>query len=120
MHVPANWKKAGKKAPHGMEVPYQFGDLGGKWIVPQGAQNDLGLNKDDATVAENTMKMWVTFAATGDPSVKGMVKWPVFKAIPGQDKYVTIDVKPEVQSGFLKTFLPADVGESLSKQSFKE
>jgi para-nitrobenzyl esterase len=115
MHVPANWKKAGAKAPHGMEVPYQFGDLSGKWTVPQGAPNDLGLNKDDAAVAENTMKIWVAFAATGDPSVPGMVKWPVFKAVPGQDKYVTIDLKPEVQSGFLQTFSPGDVGESLPK-----
>jgi len=120
MHVPANWKKAGMKAPHGMEVPYQFGDLSGKWTVPHGgtvpheSPSDVGINKDDATVAENTMKILVSFAATGDPSVKGMVKWPIFKAVPGQDNYVTIDVKPEVQSGFLKTFSPGDVSESLS------
>jgi para-nitrobenzyl esterase len=115
-HVPANWKKAGMKAPHGMEVPYQFGDLSGKWTVPRGVQGDLGLNKDDATVAENTMKMWVNFAATGDPSVKGLVKWPVFKAVAGQDKYVAIDVKPEIRSGFLETFSPGDTGESLSSR----
>jgi para-nitrobenzyl esterase len=106
MHVPANWKNAGMKAPHGMEVRYQFGDLSGQWNAPHGMPNDPGLNKDDETVAENTMKMWVNFAATGDPSVDGMVKWPAFKAIPGQDKYVTIDVKPEVQSGFMDTFKP--------------
>jgi para-nitrobenzyl esterase len=125
MHVPANWKKAGMKAPHGMEVPYEFGDLSGKWMVPQGTKGDPGLDKDDQTVAEDTMAMWVSFAATGDPSVKGLINWPAFKAIPGQDKYVTIDVRPEVQSGFLKTFLPADAseslaGKSLTKEQFKD
>lgn len=104
MHVPANWKKAGMVAPHGFEVPYQFGDLGGPWIARQGLPADPGLNKDDEVVAENSMRMWVNFAATGDPSVEGVIKWPVFKTIPGQDKYVTMDVKPEVHSGFLETF----------------
>ena len=123
MHVPANWKKAGMKAPHGMEVPYQFGDLSGNWTVPhggtvpRGAHQDLGLNKDDAAVAENTMKIMVNFAATGNPSVKGLIDWPAFKATAGRDKYVTIDVKPEVQSGFMKTFSPADVSESLASKS---
>jgi para-nitrobenzyl esterase len=117
MRVPANWKKAGMKAPHAMEVPYQFGDLSGKWTVPHGIHDDLGINKDDATVAENTMRMWVNFAGSGDPSVKGLIQWPSFKAAPGRDKYVTIDVKPEVQSGFMKTFSPADMSDSLATRS---
>jgi para-nitrobenzyl esterase len=104
MHVPANWKKGGMAAPHGMEVRYQFGYLGGTWDAQPGFPKDPGLNKEDEKVAEDTMRMWVNFAATGDPSVEGLVKWPVFKAIPGQDKYVTMDVKPEVHSGFLETF----------------
>lgn len=106
MHVPANWKKTGMKAPHGFEVRYQFGDLSGKWNPQPGLAADPGLNKDDEIVAENTMKMWVNFATTGDPSVEGVVKWPAFKALPGQDKYVTIDKQSEVQSGFMETFKP--------------
>jgi para-nitrobenzyl esterase len=117
MHVPANWKKAGMRAPHAMEVPYQFGDLSGKWTVPHGIHEDPGINKDDTTVAENTMRMWVAFAATGDPSVKGLVQWPAFKATPGRDNYVTIDVNPEVQSGFMKTFSPADMSDALATRS---
>jgi para-nitrobenzyl esterase len=104
MHVPAKWKQAGMIAPHGFEVRYHFGNLGGTWKAPPGLPRDPGLNKDDETVAENTMRMWVNFAATGDPSVEGLVKWPAFKAVPGHDQYVTIDVKPEVRSGFLETF----------------
>jgi para-nitrobenzyl esterase len=104
MHVPANWKQAGMIAPHGFEVRYHFGHLGGTWNAQPGFPADPGLNKDDELVAENSMRMWVNFAKTGDPSVEGLIKWPAFKAIPGQDKFVTIDVKPEVKSGFLDTF----------------
>jgi para-nitrobenzyl esterase len=103
-HVPANWKKAGMKAQNGFEVRYHFGNLGGTWNAPAGMPADPGLSKEDEIVAENSMRMWANFAKTGDPSVDGVIKWPVFKAIPGQDKYVTIDVKPEVKSGFLDTF----------------
>jgi para-nitrobenzyl esterase len=104
MHVPVNWKKAGMKAPHGFEVRYHFGDLAGPWNAPAGLPADPGLNKDDELAAETSVRMWVNFAATGDPSVEGVIKWPAFKAIPGEDKYVTVDVKPEIQSGFLETF----------------
>jgi len=106
MHVPSNWKKAGLKAPHGMEVKYHFGDVHGTWKAPAGFRADPGIDKDDDIVAENAMRMWVNFATTGDPSVNGVVKWPVFKAVAGEDKYVSIDVKSEVQSDFLKTFAP--------------
>jgi para-nitrobenzyl esterase len=104
MHMPGNWKKAGMKAPHGFEVRYHFGDLGGNWDAATGMPKDPGLNKDDEIVAENTMRMWANFAATGDPSVAGVIKWPAFKPVPDEDKYVTIDVKSEVRSGFMKTF----------------
>ena len=105
-HVPTNWKKAGLVAPHGMEVRYQFGELGGKWNAPAGMPADPGLNKDDQTVAEDTMQMWVNFATTGNPSVTGLIDWPAFKLVAGQDKYVVIDTKPEVRSGFLESFKP--------------
>jgi para-nitrobenzyl esterase len=106
MHVPSNWRMAGLVAPHGFEVRYHFGDLSGSWWVPEGMPEDPGLNGEDVTVAENTMRMWVNFAATGDPSVDGLIEWPAFRPKAGEDKYVTIDVKPEVQSGFLSTFRP--------------
>jgi len=107
-HVPANWKKAGLVAPHGSEVRYQFGDLSGKWSAPAGLPADPGLNKDDDAVAENTMRMWVNFATTGNPSVTGLIDWPAFKLVAGQDKYVAIGVRPEVRTGFLETFKPGN------------
>ena len=103
-HVPANWKKAGMKAPHGLEVRYHFGSLGGDWTGNSGLPANPGLNDDDRVVAENTLRMWVNFATTGDPSVEGVVQWPAFKPIPGGDRYVVIDLKPEVRAGFLETF----------------
>jgi para-nitrobenzyl esterase len=107
MHVPSNWKGAGILAPHGLEVRYLFDDLAGNWPALPGRPVEPGVNKDDEIVAENMMNMWAHFAATGDPSVEGMVEWPAFKAATGKDRYVTIDVKPELQAGFLEKFKPA-------------
>jgi len=106
-HVPGNWKGAGILAPHGLEVRYQFDDLAGNWSALPGRPAEQGIYKDDEIVAENMMNMWAHFAATGDPSIEGMVEWPAFKAAPGKDRYVTIDVKPELQAGFLEKFKPA-------------
>jgi para-nitrobenzyl esterase len=105
VHVPENWKKAGIAAPPGFEVRYHFDELTKDWPLPTGAASPE-YNTEDQTVAENTMKVWVNFASTGDPSVNGVIEWPAFKATPGEDKYVTIDLNPEVQSGFLGTFKP--------------
>jgi para-nitrobenzyl esterase len=104
MHVPANWRRAGMVSPHGMEVRYHFGDLTSPWQAPSGLPANPGLNQDDETVADISMRMWVNFAATGNPSVRGLIDWPAFKATPGLDRYVTIDAKPAVHSGFLKQF----------------
>jgi carboxylesterase type B len=41
------------------------------------------------------MTMWTHFAATGDPSVKGLVKWPAYN-------------EPVEKVGFLKTLLLLD------------
>ena len=92
------------KAPHGFEVRYHFGDLDGHWNAPPDMPADPGLDGNDEVVAEIAMEMWVNFASNGDPSVPGLVTWPAFKAMPDQDKYVTIDVKPEIHSGFIETF----------------
>jgi para-nitrobenzyl esterase len=112
-HVPSNWKKAGMAAYHGLEINYHFGDLfmiahdyGAMWVAPPSLPPDPGIDENDQTVAENTMRMWAQFAATGDPSVQGLVKWPAFRPNPGEDFYVNIDVKPEIKSGLLETFKP--------------
>jgi para-nitrobenzyl esterase len=112
-HVPSNWKKAGMIAYHGLEINYHFGDIGmiahdngAMWIGQPGLPPDPGIDDNDRMVAENTMRMWVQFAATGDPSVDGLIKWPAFKPVSGQDAYVNIDVKPEAKTRFLETFKP--------------
>ena len=46
------------------------------------------------------MKLWVTFARTGNPSTKGLVDWPVWDE--AKDQYLYITEKPEVRSGFSK------------------
>jgi para-nitrobenzyl esterase len=44
------------------------------------------------------MTMWTHFAATGDPSVKGLVKWPAYNV--STDQYFLIDDPLQVLSGF--------------------
>ena len=39
---------------------------------------DPGVNQKDTYVSEAMMTMWTQFAATGNPSVKGLVKWPAY------------------------------------------
>lgn len=104
-HLPINLKNAGLKPYHGLEVPFHFGylasfrprNIGGKMVEP-------GLNQDDEIVAENTMKIWVQFAKTGNPGVEGLVKWPAYRNTPGEDKYVLIDNPIEVKSGYIATY----------------
>jgi para-nitrobenzyl esterase len=110
-HLPTNWKKAGLKAFHGLELFYQFGglDLEGErtsavWLAPPDFPRDPGFDKNDDTMAENTMKIWAQFASTGNPSVEGLIKWPAFKMTPGEDKYMSIANPLEVKSGFLERF----------------
>jgi para-nitrobenzyl esterase len=106
VHVPRNWKKAGVAAPPGFEVRYHFDALTKDWPLPTGSAPAPEYDAEDQAVAEIAMKIWVNFAASGDPSVNGLIEWPAFRAKPGEDKYVTIDLNPAVQSGFLETFKP--------------
>jgi para-nitrobenzyl esterase len=106
-HVPAEWKKDGVVAAHGMEVPYVFGDLGSRpfWAVlfvlakPSGAKSpDPGLTDTDRKVSEIMMQMWINFASNGNPGVKGLVAWPSWEQ--GTDRYLYITELLEVKSGF--------------------
>jgi para-nitrobenzyl esterase len=110
-HVPTNWKNAGLKAYHGLELFYQFGGLeataGRKAAVSLAPSNyppDAGFDKSDEIIADYTMKMWAQFAQTGNPSVNGLVKWPTFKMTPGEDKYMNIALPLQVNAGFFKRF----------------
>ena len=48
------------------------------------------------------MTIWVQFAATGDPSVIGLIDWPPFGIQSGQDKYLNIAYPLQVGSDFMK------------------
>jgi len=107
--VPSNWKADGVLANHGLEVPYVFGSLGAlkeKYFFvifekPSGAvQQDPGLTEDDRNVAEAMMTMWVQFAKTGDPSVKGLIDWPAWRA--ASDQYLDIAWPLQVKPGYSK------------------
>jgi para-nitrobenzyl esterase len=110
-HLPTNWKEVAElKAYHGLELFYQFGGLAavsetGVWPPPSPAfPKDPGLDKNDEVMTENIMKMWVQFAATGNPSVVGIAKWPAFKTTAGEDKYLNIAVPSEVKTGFMEKY----------------
>jgi para-nitrobenzyl esterase len=112
--VPETWRKEGMAdAPHGLELQYVFGDYDNKtgwWDFtfqaagmmggPALKTRDPGLNAADKFVSESMMKMWAQFARTGDPNIKGLVDWPVYKT--AADQYLYIDKTLEVKSGFSK------------------
>jgi para-nitrobenzyl esterase len=110
-HVPAGWKREGCISTHAMELGYVFGDWddkAGNWFMlyflasQSGAKSpDPGLTDTDRKVSEEMMSMWTQFAKTGNPSVKGLIDWPVWK--PDSDLYLYIAEPLKVKSGFSKT-----------------
>jgi para-nitrobenzyl esterase len=104
-HVPSNWKAEGLKAYHSLELRYIFGDLwdiapqfGSVYVPPWLTNPDPGLTVVDDQMVEIMQALWTRFAATGNPSVKGLVKWPAYDN--STDKYVDLKVQPEVKTGF--------------------
>jgi len=105
--VPSIWKQEGVLAFHGLELPYVFGMLAvlpnsifyDSFAHPSGAQSqDPGLTEDDQQVSEAMMSMWAQFAKTGDPSIEGLIDWPVWD--PTGDQYLDIAWPLEVKSGY--------------------
>lgn len=109
-HVPDGWRSEGvSDAFHGLDVAYEFGFQ--PWVsffydtlffppLPPASTvtPDPGLDQKDDYVAEAMMTMWTQFAKTGNPSVKGLVKWPAYD--PSTDEYLYIDDPLQVKSGF--------------------
>jgi para-nitrobenzyl esterase len=104
-HVPSNWKAQGLMAYHTLELRYTFGDI---WTIPTQFNSsyccppyvtdpDPGLNELDDQMVEIMQAMWTQFAATGNPSVKGLVNWPAYD---NRDLYLDIGLPPIVGSGF--------------------
>jgi para-nitrobenzyl esterase len=105
-HVPTGWREEGCVAFHGLELPYVFGHIPDGLYSPTvislstsgGAQSaEPGPDEMDEVVAENTMAIWAQFAATGDPSVPGLVTWPTYDET--TDQYLDIGYTLEVKIG---------------------
>ena len=52
----------------------------------------------DENVSKEMMALWTQFAATGNPSVKGMVSWPTYDR--ASEQYLDIGETLQVKSGF--------------------
>jgi para-nitrobenzyl esterase len=107
--VPGKWKEEGAVSYHGIELPYVFGALEIKQelaslifgLAASGAKSiDPEPTETDEKVSMAMMRMWVQFAKTGDPSAKGLIKWPAYDA--ETDPYLYIAEPMEVKRGFSK------------------
>jgi len=111
-HVPTGWKQLACVAFHGVELPYVFG------YVPEGLEvptvlflanrsgcksTKPGADERDLKVADNTMRLWAQFAATGDPSVKGLVTWPPYTA--KNDRYLDIGYELRVKQNIKTAYV---------------
>jgi para-nitrobenzyl esterase len=66
---------------------------------PSGAKSaDPGLTDKDREISEVMMRTWTDFAKTGNPSLKGLVDWPVYEETTDQYLYITESLR--VKSGF--------------------
>ena len=111
-HMPAGWKKLPCVAFHGVEIPYVFG------YIPEGLSNQTilylsrgggcttnehGADAKDHVVADQTMRMWVNFVKTGNPSVAGLVNWPAYTE--ETDQYLDIGETLEVKKGIKSAYV---------------
>jgi para-nitrobenzyl esterase len=108
-HVPIKWRQEGCISTHAMETVYMFGNVDDsrEWSLlyflasQSGAKSeDPGVTDVDRKVAEEMMSMWTQFARTGNPSIKGLIKWPPYKT--SSDHYLYIAEPLEIKSGFSK------------------
>jgi para-nitrobenzyl esterase len=105
--VPDNWRKEGGVSAHGMELHYMFGSLdvveaweahyGGFALA--GARSPMpALSDTDRKISEAMMSIWTQFTRTGNPSVKGLIEWPVWDE--ASDQYLYINESLQIKPGF--------------------
>ncbi len=83
------------------------GDLNGNGITGTAGDSadvfaSAGFDALDTQVIDSTMSIWTQFAKTGNPSVPGLVTWPVYT--PANDAYVELGAAPVVKTGLSKVF----------------
>jgi para-nitrobenzyl esterase len=88
-----------KGAFHAVEIPYVFGTLGALAIDDP---TDEGLSRQ-------MMKLWTTFAATGDPGATGSGPWPPYRR--ASDEHLELDATIRVESGLYRE--AADLADEL-------
>jgi para-nitrobenzyl esterase len=72
-YIPAAMREQWRNGvPHGAEVPYAFGTLGG------GPRPGPPPTPEDEAVARMVNTYWANFARTGDPNGAGVPKWPLY------------------------------------------
>jgi para-nitrobenzyl esterase len=105
--VPEGWRREGCVAAHGMELHYVFGALDDTeaWAAAKGGYTSSGakspipvISDTDRSVAENIMTIWTNFARTGNPSVKGLIKWPAWDL--SADEYLLITDPLRIMPGY--------------------
>ena len=110
--VPKAWRELPCVAFHGLELPYVFGNIPNGLTSPtilalsRGGgctTRDAGPDQTDQVVADNAMRMWSTFAKTGNPSVKGLIEWPAYTE--KNDQYLRIGATLEVKKGIKESFV---------------
>lgn len=117
--LPKSWREEGCVAFHGLELPYVFGR------IPEGLSERIVLllaptggctaevpeaDEKDLIAAENAMALWAQFAATGDPSVEGLIQWPAYA--PETDQYLDISDELEVKTGIAESYVEPPNGAS--------
>jgi para-nitrobenzyl esterase len=109
--VPAKWRAEGGVSPHGLELPYVFGDFDDStqniWPLLFTIEctfgvssRNQGFTEADKKVSEAMEAMWSQFAKTGNPNVKGLVAWPAYET--SNDQYLYLADPIKVKSGFSK------------------
>jgi carboxylesterase type B len=90
-----------------MELHYVFGALDDTeaWAAAKGGYTSSGakspipvISDTDRSVAENIMTIWTNFARTGNPSVKGLIKWPAWDL--SADEYLLITDPLRIMPGY--------------------
>lgn len=111
-HLPTGWRNLPCVAFHGLELPYVFGYVPEGLTVPtilflaQGGgctTSDPGPDEMDQEVAENMMRLWVSFAETGDPAVDRLPAWPPYTE--DDDRYLDIGHSLEVKEDIREAYV---------------
>lgn len=68
-------------------------------LTDKGSKSTVSTISDsDRAVDENIMRIWTSFAKSGNPSVKGLIEWPSYE--PAANEYLLITDPLQIKTGF--------------------